>query len=231
MHFCSSSQPTKQSTTTTIKLLFFFTIKQSTKQSTITTINMAPDIIVSHGKRRICPRDERTRLQRRRRLLLLPSVSLLLVLVFLSSQFEPIACESTISSAANTDTTLSLSPTLSHLSKKEQIGVKEAIHLFQKDVQYFKSLPECDLTTPCPQTCRDTTYTRIWTLQDWKGERVRVLDCSRVEGREREIWGTEKKDFGFITLLVVQELCFHFIIILIHSFIHPSIHPYLYLVH
>lgn len=39
---------------------------------------------------------------------------------------------------------------------------------FHNDVMNFEAQPKTDLTTPCIVLCRDTTYTKIWDIDDWK---------------------------------------------------------------
>ena len=43
-----------------------------------------------------------------------------------------------------------------------------AIQSFLNDIQYLQSQPKTNLTTPCIDLCRDTTYTRLWSLKDWQ---------------------------------------------------------------
>mmetsp|Transcript_26933 Transcript_26933/g.40448 ORF Transcript_26933/g.40448 Transcript_26933/m.40448 type:complete len:517 (-) Transcript_26933:193-1743(-) len=54
--------------------------------------------------------------------------------------------------------------------------LQKAIQLFQEDIKYFESLPRTDLTTPCISLCHDaSTYTKIWTLEDWKDHSKHAL--------------------------------------------------------
>lgn len=49
------------------------------------------------------------------------------------------------------------------------------IGLLLSDIQYLQSQPQTPLTTPCIESCRDTTYTRIWTLENWKDHTKHAL--------------------------------------------------------
>mmetsp|Transcript_21871 Transcript_21871/g.24891 ORF Transcript_21871/g.24891 Transcript_21871/m.24891 type:complete len:426 (+) Transcript_21871:83-1360(+) len=43
-----------------------------------------------------------------------------------------------------------------------------AIKDFHNDFAHLEAQPLTNLTTPCIVLCRDTTYTKLWTLDDWK---------------------------------------------------------------
>ncbi len=53
--------------------------------------------------------------------------------------------------------------------------VKAAIEAFHNDMKHFEAQPKTDLTTPCIVLCRDTTYTKIWNLDDWENHTKHAL--------------------------------------------------------
>ena len=56
-------------------------------------------------------------------------------------------------------------------SSSPQVQVAKTVQSFRDDIKYFESLPKTELTKPYVSLCHDAaTYTKIWTLQDWKGK-------------------------------------------------------------
>lgn len=66
-------------------------------------------------------------------------------------------------------------PSTRTLPQRRSISAIPAIESFHNDVQHFEAQPKTDLTTPCIILCRDTTYTKLWNLDDWKDHSKHAL--------------------------------------------------------
>ena len=53
--------------------------------------------------------------------------------------------------------------------------LNEEIQSFHDDIATIQELPPMPLTTPCSLISRDRTYTKTWTLADWKAHKARSL--------------------------------------------------------
>ena len=61
------------------------------------------------------------------------------------------------------------------LQQRPYTPIIPEIESFHNDVQHFEAQPNTDLTTPCIILCRDTTYTKLWNLDDWKDHSKHAL--------------------------------------------------------
>ncbi len=88
---------------------------------------------------------------------------------------------------------------------------KRAIQALFDDLKNLDSQPITRLTTPCVDLCRDRTYTRIWSLEDWESHTKHALVRY---ARHLHLWPNSTTMKSIISAVIVST-CWSFMISLL----------------